>query len=96
MDELYAEPKKIRIFPIVEGSCPECGAVHDAKMPHYCGSVYYQMLFLQKYGRAPVWSDAMSHCAKPVQEEFIRYLREKGVTEGNLFRKENQRDGKLR
>lgn len=84
MDSLYAEPEKVRIFPIMEGSCPECGAVHDAKLPHYRGSVYYQMRFQQKHGRMPVWQDAMSHCAKPVQETFVRYLREKKIPEEEI------------
>ena len=96
MDELYAEPEKVRIFPVVEGSCPECGAVHDAKMPHYCGSVYYQMRFQQKFGRAPVWNDAMSHCAKPMQETFQRYLREKGVREEDISGEKKPNRGKTR
>lgn len=96
MDELYAEPRKVRIFPMMEDSCPECGAVHDAKLPHYCGSVYYQMRFTQKTGKWPVWSDAMAHCSRKVQDEFTSYLRESGVPDEEIFRNGRKEGGRGR
>lgn len=91
--ELLREPEKIRILLPRDGTCPECAAIHDAKSPHYRGSLYYQMRFQQKHGRLPTWRDALAHCPKIITEEAIRYLREKGVPEDELGRKEEEENG---
>jgi hypothetical protein len=67
------------LLPAKKGTCPECAADHDPRMPHNQQSLYYQYSFIGKHGRWPTWCDAMAHCDQAMKNAWTIALREKGV-----------------
>ena len=69
----------LSLLPPVIGTCQKCGTIHKPDEPHNAQSVFYQTLFQMKYGRAPTWDDAMTHCNVAVQERWKTSLVGAGI-----------------
>ncbi len=51
------------LLPLALERCPECMTRHPLNTPHDKDtSTIYQCIFYAKYGRWPIWADAMAHC----------------------------------
>lgn len=70
----------IVLIPPRKGSCKECADFHAPETPHNRDSLYYQMKFRQKNGRYPTWADAIAHCDKETQAQWIEELKKRGIT----------------
>jgi hypothetical protein len=73
------ETVSFQIVPAPTGTCPECGAAHDANIPHNAQSLHYQYTFYGREGRWPTWKDAMAHCEPRMQDDWMQALIERGV-----------------
>lgn len=62
-----------------EGTCPECGSIHDQKLPHNQQSLVYQYKFYDEHGRWPTWADAMAHCDEEMQQYWRTELEKRGI-----------------
>ena len=71
--------KKFTVLPPAPDACQVCATKHDPQFPHNKGSLYYNFIFNDAYGRSPTWSDAMEHCTEEMKQVWIRELRKKGV-----------------
>lgn len=72
------------LLPPKQDVCPECATKHEPDQPHNQQSLYYRMQFRIKYGRSPIWEDAMSHC----NEETKRIWRDELVKAGEKLGKQ--------
>lgn len=72
----------LMMLPGSPGTCEWCHVKHDPAQPHNQQSLPYQIKFKTIHGRAPTWSDAMSHCAPEVQEFWREALREQMTENG--------------
>ncbi len=61
---------KPKLLPPPEGHCRICAVKHEPHIPHNAQSVFYQMRFAMRYGRAGTWADAIAHCSPEVQSYF--------------------------
>ena len=81
--EQETKKAKFIIMPPPPGTCQECAAKHDPRMPHNRDSLFYQYAFYGKYGSWPTWADAMAHCPDEVKEIWIDELTKRGVGIGS-------------
>ena len=63
--------KKLDLLMPRPGLCQECATKHEPGEPHNAKSLFYQMRFFTRENRWPTWLDAMSHCEKEIQDEWI-------------------------
>lgn len=73
------EPHQMWLLPPAAGLCAECGARHGPEAPHNAVSLYYQLEWLMRHGRAPTWADAAAHCPPEVQEAVRQTITEMGL-----------------
>lgn len=59
--------------------CQTCATKHTADMPHNAQSLYYQMQFNIKQGRASTWADAMAHCSEEMKADWTYQLAKLGI-----------------
>jgi hypothetical protein len=68
------------LLPPQPAPCQECAAQHGREEPHNRDALFYQLLFQQRTGRWPTWSDAMAHCPVAVQDAWRALLAEHGMS----------------
>ena len=52
----------LKLLPPKSDLCQECATKHSPNEPHNRNSLYYQIHFKIRHGRAPNWEDAIAHC----------------------------------
>lgn len=70
---------KLLRAPMKDGQCPECAVKHAPEMPHNQQSLFWQYSFMEKNGRWPTWTDAMSHCTPEMKRFWIAELAKHNV-----------------
>lgn len=85
--------QKFNITPPVPKTCPECATMHAPREPHNCLSLYYQVKFRQRHGRAPTWEDAMAHCDEDVKRQWTEALKDQGVSIAEMARERREQTG---
>lgn len=72
------KPSGMMLLPAAPGKCAECAVDHAPDQPHNRDSLFYQMQFHGRFGRWPVWADALAHCAEPTRQAWEAELRRRG------------------
>ena len=69
----------LMLLPPSKDKCQLCATKHEKHYPHNQQSMYYHMIFKNKYGRYPTWDDAMKHCSNEMKTAWKEELKMKGV-----------------
>lgn len=69
------EKKDFVLLPPAKDVCQECAVKHKPEEPHNIQSLYYQISFMMKHGRAPTWADALAHCSEEIKTAWIKELK---------------------
>lgn len=71
----------LMLMPPHPDACQECARypAHPPDQPHDAQSLYYQVAFKMKHGRASTWKDAVAHCSPEVRAAWEERLRGLGA-----------------
>lgn len=77
--EPMQEPTKLKgmLLPPAEGLCRICAVDHEPQHPHNPESLFYQMRFKMRYGRAGTWADAVAHMPVEHRETIRDFVQER-------------------
>ncbi len=72
------EVKNLKLLPPAPGVCPTCAVDHLADEAHDATSLYYQVQFQGRYGRAATWAEAVAHLPPDLRAAWEDALRQMG------------------
>lgn len=59
--------------------CQVCARDHRPDLPHDLGTLFYQVQFQGRFGRAPTWADAVAHCTPEMQAQWRAAIEARGA-----------------
>ena len=76
---MQAGPMKLKVMPAAPGTCAFCATEHNEFQPHNWWSVFYQVRFKLKWGRAATHADAVAHLTWSARDLYRCRLQERGI-----------------